>query len=436
MHTVIHPVQLLPCCSVLVATKAAWFTSLGRKPLTCHCVKARKKIYFACTAGYPSSSGRSSQRTGLQTDAGSRLSTVVFPTAVNSAASSGHHTSLAAGGLGGSSRPGQLSCAAANDSEGTRAGRLPNAQEETGAGRLQNALSSGNTAGRTPVGPDDLAAVSHADGRKRSLLVVPGRNLSESHDAEREVTACSDQYGANGQHGVAELSQLQLPDAASMTHAAAGSAATQASLHNQEGGCHDSELQHHQQTQSAAMAQPLRLANADSGKSASGVVLSPVSSAGHQGYPETVSSPESDAARASEQVGSDPGHSAAALGQQAQPEGSSLQEPLATDQTALSGAGPAKTQGQPEAAPGPAPSMSQAEQRNVEEQEVLYNMTGQTGSLMYMAPEVTPKRQGCEKLQHAACTGDAAYTGDACTGDAAYTEDACMYWDCRPLVGM
>ena len=33
--------------------------------------------------------------------------------------------------------------------------------------------------------------------------------------------------------------------------------------------------------------------------------------------------------------------------------------------------------------------MGQAEQRNVEEQEVLYNMTGQTGSLMYMAPEVT-----------------------------------------------
>ncbi len=30
----------------------------------------------------------------------------------------------------------------------------------------------------------------------------------------------------------------------------------------------------------------------------------------------------------------------------------------------------------------------EAEQRSIEEQEVLYNMTGQTGSLMYMAPEV------------------------------------------------
>ena len=45
---------------------------------------------------------------------------------------------------------------------------------------------------------------------------------------------------------------------------------------------------------------------------------------------------------------------------------------------------PAQAQGQPRMA---RPD-GEAEQRKVEEQEVLYNMTGQTGSLMYMAPEV------------------------------------------------
>ena len=53
-------------------------------------------------------------------------------------------------------------------------------------------------------------------------------------------------------------------------------------------------------------------------------------------------------------------------------------------QAVSAGAVPAQAQGQPQMTqPG-----GEAEQRKVEEQEVLYNMTGQTGSLMYMAPEV------------------------------------------------
>ena len=315
---------------------------------------------------------------------------MVFPSALNSAASSGRRSSLATVGSGASSRLGQLPYAATNDSEGARAGQFPSAQEETGAGRFQKAMSSRDRAGQAPVGPDDLAAVSHADGGKRGLLVVSGRKLLEPYNVEQEVTACSNPHGAGSQQEVAELSQLQLPDSAFMTHAAVETAATAASLHNEDRTCPGIELQHHQQTQSAPMAQPPRHANAGSGKSASGIVLSPVSSAGHQGCSETVSNAESGAARDSEEVVSAPEHSAAALGQQAQPEGTSLQLPLATEQTALPGADSAQTQGQPQAASEPAAGSSQAEQRNVEEQEVLYNMTGQTGSLMYMAPEVIP----------------------------------------------
>ena len=313
----------------------------------------------------------------------------MVPTAVNSAASSGRSTCLATAGSGASSRLSQLSHAAISDSEGARAGRLPSAQEETGAGRFQDALSSRDRAGQAPVGFDDLVAVSRADGGKRGLLVISGQKLLEPHGVQREVTACSNHHGANGQQGVAELGQLQLSDTASMTHAAAETAATGASLHSQEQTCHDSELQHHQQTQSAPVAPPPGHANADSGKSASGIVLSPVSFAGHRAYSKTVSTSESHAARASEQVVSAPEHSAAALRQEAQPEGTSPQLPLATEQTALSGADAAETQERPQAASGPATGMGEAEQRNVEEQEVLYNMTGQTGSLMYMAPEVT-----------------------------------------------
>ena len=384
------PVTKRTCHHQICLDQIGLFTSLGRNmPVVQGCI---------FIAGYPSSSGRSSQRTGLQTDAGSRLSTVVFPTAVNSAASSGRRSSLAAGGSGASSRLGQLSDAATSDSEGARAGQSPSAREGTGAGRLQNALSTRNMAGQAPVGPDDLAGVSDADGGNRGLLGVSGQKLLEPHAVNQEVTACSNHHGAGSRQGFAELSQLQLPDAAYRTHAAADIAATGASLHNQEGTRYGSELPHHQQTQfaSAAMVQSPAIANAESGKSASGVILSPLSSAGPEGHSETVSTSESGAARASEKAVSAPGQSAAALGHQAQPEGSSLQLPLATEQTALSGAKSAETQGQPQAAPEPALAMSQAEQRNVEEQEVLYNMTGQTGSLMYMAPEVSPEFE-CNK---------------------------------------
>ncbi|KAL0045432.1 hypothetical protein WJX82_006390 [Trebouxia sp. C0006] len=48
--------------------------------------------------------------------------------------------------------------------------------------------------------------------------------------------------------------------------------------------------------------------------------------------------------------------------------------------------------------PQMAPPGGEAEQRKVEEHEVLYNMTGQTGSLMYMAPEVMKGQSYNEKV--------------------------------------
>lgn len=349
------------------------------------------------TVGTQSGSGRSSQHTVSQTDAGSHLSTMVFPSGVNSAASSSHPTSLAGGDSGPSSRLGRLSYAATNGSESVRTGQLPSAPEETGARHVHDALSR-NRAGQ--VGPDDLAAVSHADGGRRGLLVISGHRVLEPNAVDM-VTACSSKHGTNGQKGVAEPCQLHLPEAASMTHAAGGNAAAGASLPNQEQTGHDSELQHHQHAQcgSAAMAQAPKLANADSAKSASGIILSPLSSRGHQGPSLTVSSPDSGAATVSGLIASTLEHPAAAIEQQSQSEGSSVQLPQVPGQTAFPGA---ETQGQPPAAPGAALALSQTEQRNVEEQEVLYNMTGQTGSLMYMAPEVMSDHcQDCEGLSHA-----------------------------------
>ncbi|KAL0021605.1 hypothetical protein WJX79_004187 [Trebouxia sp. C0005] len=51
-----------------------------------------------------------------------------------------------------------------------------------------------------------------------------------------------------------------------------------------------------------------------------------------------------------------------------------------------------------DAAAASGPASGEVEQRKVEEQEVLYNMTGQTGSLMYMAPEVMKGRSYNEKV--------------------------------------
>jgi len=63
---------------------------------------------------------------------------------------------------------------------------------------------------------------------------------------------------------------------------------------------------------------------------------------------------------------------------------SQRQVPMEPGQAVSAGAVLTQAQGQLQMArPG-----GEAEQRSIEEQEVLYNMTGQTGSLMYMAPEV------------------------------------------------
>lgn len=362
-------------------------------------------LCFAAGNPEASSSGRSSLQTVSQTDPSNHLSMAVL---VNSAASSRHHTT---GGSGPTSRLGQLSRAATSETEGVETGRLLlNAPNGAGAGRSQ---SVPNRAGQAAIGPNDLAAVSHADGGNRSHSIVSGQGPLKPHAVEMDThmgmdtTACSNHDGdnADAHQRAAQTSPLQLPSVDPAAHAADSAVSVETLANSQEEHtCHGSELQHsqHSLSGSAIMAQLPRFAKADSGKSASEIILSPLSSAGR--HSETVSRAESDAARVS-------GHPDAALGQQAQPEGSSLQVPLAvgsapqgmpedvpqraielplaSEQTGAGpGAGPAEAQGQPQAALGTALSMSQAEQRNVEEQEVLYNMTGQTGSLMYMAPEV------------------------------------------------
>ncbi|KAA6421992.1 MAG: dual specificity kinase splA-like [Trebouxia sp. A1-2] len=73
---------------------------------------------------------------------------------------------------------------------------------------------------------------------------------------------------------------------------------------------------------------------------------------------------------------------------------SQRQLPVEPGQAVSAGAVLAQAQGQPQMAQ----SGGEVEQRKVEEQEVLYNMTGQTGSLMYMAPEVMKGRSYNEKV--------------------------------------
>ena len=357
-----------------------------------------------------SSSGRSSLQSVSQTDAGSYLSTAVFPSRNNSAASSSHRT---AGGSGPISRLGQLSYAATSESEACKTGHLLlHAQDPSGAGHLQTVLDGGSRAGRTAAGPADLAAVSHAEGGKRGLVVLSDSGVSEPlavhHDMD--ATACSSQdETAPEQQRAAQTRPFQLRRIHSGAHAAADGGITVGTTvgntldHSQECRCYGAEppQPQHNLSGSAIMAQPPRFANADSGKSASGIILSPLSSAGRQS--DSVNSADSDSVRLS-------GHLAAALAQpMTSPERSGLPVPLAAgaasqgnpqdvpqpvsevplEQTAGTGAGPAEAQRQPQTAPETILNSSQAEQRNVEEQEVLYNMTGQTGSLMYMAPEVT-----------------------------------------------
>lgn len=60
------------------------------------------------------------------------------------------------------------------------------------------------------VGPDDLVAFSHADGGKTGQAMPLGGKILKPHAVQRENTACSTFYGANGQQKLAGLSQLQL----------------------------------------------------------------------------------------------------------------------------------------------------------------------------------------------------------------------------------
>ena len=350
-------------------------------------------ICCACAAGQgrASSSGHSSQHTVSETDAGSRLSTVVFPTGANSAASSSHSAALGAVGSGPISRLGQLSYAATHVEANNRAGQLPDALHGSKAGPSRNALDSGNRADVESNGPDSLAAISHAkNGRQGLSLISPQQGLG-SND-ETPGTSFESQVAAKVQPNPAAMSQPQSPETAVLTHAAAGSAAVEAPSQTWQGTSQDPGVQQQPQTGSAIVAQPPGCSNADSSKSASGIILCPVSSEGTQDQSGTASNAAADAANSSRHAAAALRHSATALEQQPQSQGLVVSPFQCSAPPALLEAGNAHAQGQPQAAPGlpaAAPAGSQAEQRQLEEQEVLYNMTGQTGSLMYMAPEVT-----------------------------------------------
>lgn len=323
----------------------------------------------------------------------------MFPTGASSAASSSHSAALATVGSGPISRLGQLSYAASRIDEDNKAGQLPEALQGSRAGQSENALHPGNRANVVPIGPDGLAAVSHAEEGTQSLSVIPVQYGIASNDGMASA-AFQNHVAANVQPKPAEMSQPLSAEAAVLTDAAAGSAAVGAPLQILEGTSQVAGVQQQPRTGLAVTAQPPGYSNADSSKSASGIILSPVSSAGHHDQSSTVSNADADAASSSGHVAAALGHPAAASGQQPQSQGPNVAPPQSSAQTCLHEAGVSQAHGQPQAAPGQpqsalglpgaAPVGSQAEQRQLEEQEVLYNMTGQTGSLMYMAPEVFP----------------------------------------------
>ena len=298
-----------------------------------------------------------------EAEVGSHLSTAVFPTATNSAASSSHSAAPAAGS-GPSSRLGQVSYALADHDEGSRAGQLPDYR----TGRFETALGSGNQTGPSTAGAHDLAAVSHANDGRRGILVISGNSNLDSNKTSAVMGACNKSEVAD------------VPHSQSWQHDVATSAdgSTAADGAPSQGLGHLPGLLQTQQRHngSAAAAQPPEASKTDSSKSASEVILLPIDSAGHQ------TGPSADGASASGQDAPAPEHSAFA--EQSQPESLVSQAPQLPEQVAYYAATPLQAEGHRQAVP----VGSQAEQRNLEEQEVLYNMTGQTGSLMYMAPEV------------------------------------------------
>lgn len=194
--------------------------------------------------------------------------------------------------------------------------------------------------GRAAVSPDDLASISHATQGQMGLEVVSGQGGVDSGT----VTSSAQN---NDRSSAVQLEPVR-------SEAARGDAAVRFGSSSAVGYGQD---QLTADASSAFVAQPIRSSNAGSVQSASGVALS-------SGRSDVV-----------------PGQLQEALGQH-QP--SEPQVPSKSEQTAFFGTNVPQLQGQLRTAL----PIGEVEQRNLEEQEVLFNMTGQTGSLMYMAPEV------------------------------------------------
>ncbi len=207
------------------------------------------------------------------------------------------------------------------------------------AGRLgQEQGQFEHAPGRVGISPDDAAGVRGVEQMDSGLSTV-----SSAVDSGRQGFAPQQGF-------VQDQSEALRPESAQSaffptSNAAGGGAAAGAFPGHQAGNSPDVRLEHSQ----------AKTSDADSVQSTSRVVLS------------------ANGASLSGQLAEAP--------LQHDPQ---RQLPMEPDLAVSAGAVPAQAQGQPQMAP----PGGEAEQRKVEEQEVLYNMTGQTGSLMYMAPEV------------------------------------------------
>lgn len=291
-------------------------------------------------------SGASSSHAASETDAGSHLSTVVYPTGANSMASSSHsnaQASDAAAATGLASRLGQGQAAAALTKAGT-----------------------GHAA-------DSAASVSNAAQGQRGILVVSGEKGAASDGNSNQGFIIQQSSTEHEQSGVNNQDTAH-----SVRFAVARPVADGAAMGQSAGAVDGSSCAvgfEHSQASSATVAQPPRSSAAGSEQSASGVALSAAGTADESAHPSSATGFSSQGINSSGLSEDAPG----------------LSQMLSGPEQVTVEAVAAQPQGQSQAAlPG-----AEAEQRNLEEQEVLYNMTGQTGSLMYMAPEVSTCGHAC-----------------------------------------
>lgn len=342
--------------------------------------------------------------------AGSRKSSAVAPTEATSVASSSHsNVAPATVSAAASSRASAMSSLKGLATSSARSSAIGSASGITGkvgqvladsvpAEGLQPAIAPANPAVGTSNGP--------AAGTPGGSGVMPpqwgqSQHMGVHHHRVDEKQAHSQQAGVAGssQHAATALTAAPMTDTTS-TDAAID---TVPALHTSSSPVLPSE-----QGQLAWNGASQKGSNGVSSQtgsvqSTSGVTLTSVSMAGQS---DKCSSPSAQDAALTPQGAPDtaPGLPQAAPGpsgmtsELAQAASAAAQAAPAFPQTGLSpfsaiamqqAALSEQNQAGKSQRPNQEASVQQPTQSQVEEQEVLYNMTGQTGSLMYMAPEVS-----------------------------------------------